>query len=340
MRLSALKVADAYFHLSFDNLSQQFIAEYKPAWDERTFQSALERTLGYANDLSGNNNGKVAPLIVLPYLSDERLAELERRKISGIDLCGNGIIFSPGRFYIRATGNPNRFRIEQAIRNPYSGKAALVGRTLLRRPLYRKLEDLREEILRRGGDISLAMVSRTIQILESENLITSYWEDKIRLYSPSRLQTRLIEGYRPKSPTLLWRGNVTEPMTQFLSRVFRNAAAQNIPCIVTGAFSASRYVSLGQTLPVTLYAEAQGELLAGLEAKEGKRFVDLEIYAPPDDNVFFDGERDENGILWSSPVQALLEISKIEDVRLQETAVALRNRIMENVNSYFDKRGG
>ena len=35
------------------------------------------------------------PMVVAPYLSDERLQEFERHAISGVDLCGNGVVVVP-----------------------------------------------------------------------------------------------------------------------------------------------------------------------------------------------------------------------------------------------------
>ena len=329
VRLNATKVADASFRIAFDGVSQKYIAEYKSAWDERTFQSAIDKAVSYANDISGSET--VLPLIGLPYLSEERIVELERRKISGIDLCGNGLIIAPGKFYLRATGKPNHFRIEQAIQNPYTGKAALVGRTLMRKPAYPKLEDLRQEILRRGGDISLAMVSRTIQALESENIVTPYWNNKIYLHNPSRLQSKLIEAYRSDKTVFLWRGQIAEPMSVFLPALFRNAARVKERCIVTGLSSASRYVSLGQTSPLTIHADTAEEILHGLEVKAGQRFVDLEVHSPPNDYVFFDGERDENEVVWASPVQSMMETGKSEESRLQGASTNIRNLIMDTL---------
>jgi len=48
-------------------------------------------------------------MIVTPYLSPERLNELEERGISGVDLSGNGIVVIPGEMFVRRTGEPNRF---------------------------------------------------------------------------------------------------------------------------------------------------------------------------------------------------------------------------------------
>ena len=35
------------------------------------------------------------PMIYVPFLSSERLAELEREEVSGVDLCGNGVVVVP-----------------------------------------------------------------------------------------------------------------------------------------------------------------------------------------------------------------------------------------------------
>jgi hypothetical protein len=45
------------------------------------------------------------PLLFLPFLGEQQLQELEQEQISGIDLCGNGVVIVPGKFAVFRGGD-------------------------------------------------------------------------------------------------------------------------------------------------------------------------------------------------------------------------------------------
>lgn len=57
------------------------------------------------------------PMVVAPYLSDERLQEFERHAISGVDLCGNGVVVVP---------SPRRWQEWRTIFSSPGGQARFV----------------------------------------------------------------------------------------------------------------------------------------------------------------------------------------------------------------------
>src|SRR5262249_46028144 len=67
-----------------------FAAELRTRSTPRDFEDAL-RQIGQA--VQGTS---YYPMLVIPYLRDAQLQELERRNMSGIDLSGNGVVCIPG----------------------------------------------------------------------------------------------------------------------------------------------------------------------------------------------------------------------------------------------------
>jgi hypothetical protein len=321
----------------FGNTAFLFVATYRKGWQERDFQTALavSQTLFSGVALQAMRQmvtGPVSPLIVLPYLSPEKIAELERQQVSGLDYCGNGILIVPDRWFIRSTGQPNRFRREQVLQNPYQGKASLVGRALFTAPILRKLEDLHHDIVARGGSLSLAMVSRTLQRLEEDVITRAHKGYKVWLLQPEKLLDALQKAYAPQRGRLLWQGRVEIPEAALLPRLFANAQVVHRRLIVIGLGSATRYAALAMEQTARIYVETVTPpelLLQGLKATPGPRFPNLEIYAAPDSTVYFDGEAGEEGVVWASPLQTYLEMMQQGDSRLQDSARQVRARLLE-----------
>ena len=114
---------------------------------------------------------RLRPLVVLPYLDEAALDRLEAESVSGIDLCGNGVVIVPGEWYVRRTGNPNLFRAEGTIKNVYRGASSQVARLFLVRPEFASVQDALDELVRRGGRVALATVSKVCKRLEEELIV-------------------------------------------------------------------------------------------------------------------------------------------------------------------------
>ena len=84
--------------------------------------------------------------MVVPFLNERALDDLEARSVSGIDLCGNGVVIVPGEWYVRRTGQPNLFRAEGVIKNVYRKSSSVVARLFLARPEFDSVQDALEEL--------------------------------------------------------------------------------------------------------------------------------------------------------------------------------------------------
>lgn len=326
--LIAGPAVDAFLRIEFDGHEETFSANYKARWDRRSFEAALTASARSANAPS---SGKLRPLVILPYLSEEHLTELARRSVSGLDLCGNGVISVPGRWFVQRSGQPNRFRIEQELRNPYKASASLVARTLLRQPAFRKLDDLHAEITRRGGQMSLALVSRAIKRLEEEVIVQSAPGTRVRLVQPDRLLDRLAAQPEPGRSSHIWRGRIALPTAEFLPRLFSAAAIYGVRVAMTGIGSAAHHAALNMEDVAHIYAADTDILLKNLPVKSDDRFANLEIRVPHSKSVYFDTEQDERGVIWASPVQSYLEMVHSTDARLHEGAEAIRAALLNRV---------
>jgi hypothetical protein len=322
--------ADAIARISFDGITNIFLVEYRAAWNHRTFLAAVE-TVERSLTEGQEEGDRIYPMIILPYLSDEHLLELANRRISGLDLCGNGIVIVPGQWFIHRSGQPNRYHTPQSLQNPYKGRASLVARMLLRRPRFRRLEDLHTEIEQRGGTLSLALVSRAIQRLEEELILIPESGTRVRLVQPEKLLKRLQGESVPPRITHTWQGRIGIPTRELLPMLFQIAADKNISIAMTGIGSAAHYTNINAGDISRIYADNIDLLLLSLPVKPGERFANLEIQVPHDPVVYFDTERDAQGVVWASPIQTYLEMTQSGDARLEDSADSLRKDILSAV---------
>ena len=286
---------------------------------------AVMGAVAQAKAFSGPNE---YPMILVPFLPPERLAELERAQVSGIDLCGNGLVVVPGRLFVLRTGQPNIYPDSRPLNNPYRGRSAMVARLLLTQPRQDSLGGLRSAIQEAGADLSLSQVSKAVKAME-EDLVLSKRKGTIMLQDPLRLVDSLgreWRGYSTKArqairvpPELDWAGALS--------------SAKDLKWAITGESSARRYTAFSQGGPTQLavsnLALAQAALQGIPEAITN--FADLELVETEEPGLFFANETDEAGRIWASRLQTWLEL-QAGDGRQQEAARDIREQILKRVN--------
>ncbi len=298
--------------ITYGDDSFDFSYLYRPDWTTRSFEATLEHL---------NPAPSALPMVLLPYLSDEKLNALAVAKVSGLDLCGNALILVPRHWLLRYSGRPNRFKNPQPLKDPYRGKSAMIARALLERPAFYTVQELHRYIVERGGELSQPLVSRALEQLRKDAIVGSKGSYRVYLLQPERLLERLAEGWRRVQAKTLWRGRVKH--SELLPTLFA-AAQQGVQVAMTGAGSASRYTSnLTSSKLIQLYANQVEPLLRGLEAFPDDPFPNLELCSPPDPAVFFDLQPDPNGVQWASELQTYLELYSWQ-VRQNELAARLR----------------
>jgi len=272
------------------------------------------------------------PLLVVPYLSGDQLDELERVGVSGIDLCGNGVVVVPGELLVCRTGNPNRYRESFPIRNVYRGNSSVVARVFLARPEYREVGDILREVRLRGAKVALSTVSKVLKRLE-EDLVVSREALRIRLLQPDVLLENLAGDYRSPRVARRFVGKSELPTDELMRRLTGLAQTADTRLVVTGLSSVGRYAVMAREGSISLYCTNLRSLLqnAGSAVSEGERFANLEILETDDEFVYLD-TRKEQCYPWASPAQAYLELMQ-GDKRDQETADQVRQVILKEVKA-------
>ena len=305
---------DARITLAWKGRNYRFGAEVRRLWTPKVLSEAAD------NIQRGAARQRLAPLIVVPYLGEERLRELETPGISGIDLCGNGVVIVPGELFVFRSGSPNQFRGEAQIKNVYRGTSAIVARTFLVAPEFSSVGDVLEKIRSLGGRVTLPTVSKVCKSLEQDLVIerpSTNGARKIRLLQPEKLLELLRENYSPPdiNRTLIGKfAGSPESLVEQLLTLDKKGAAR---VVIAGAgFRRSLRGHGGGARPNHLLLRLEA-VRRGIGAgfTETDRFSNMKLLETEDDFVYFD----RRSRLIASPVQVYLELATGEK-REKETA--------------------
>lgn len=311
---------DAYVDLMWEDRTFRFAALLKAEATPKTFRDAVEQVRSYAEA------SEMRPMLVVPYLPPDRLEELESRGVSGIDLSGNGVVVVPGELLVFRTGNPNRYPARRKIRNVYQGTSSLVSRVFLVRPTYDSVQQVMDEIIERGGRVSLSTVSKVLKVLEEDLMIRRDGRES-KLLHPDELLDRLAVAHKP--PHI--RARKQFRWTDGPGKLMDALGELNRELVLTGEASVNRYAVMPRENAVQCYCKS----IAPIEKKlrdwleESPRFPDLELIETRDPTVYFDS-RSDNGIAASSPTQSWLEL-QAGDKRQIDAASTVRTRILDEL---------
>lgn len=269
-------------------------------------------------------------LLVMPYMDDKKLKELQEAGLNGIDLCGNGYIEVPGVFAVYRTGNKNRFTTSSPIKNIYRKNSSMVAKVFLSQRKFDSVNDVHEMInkknlllhLGKKKNISISTVSKALKVLEQDMIISK--KDGITLLQPDKLLGKLLENYEPVKikRKVNFKVDSSEPLKDILMGTSKKL---HIPLIATGLSSVNLYAVMQRNEKLQVYCTDLDLLMHEIPGKETDIFPNLEILETKDKTVFFDG-RLNNGFYWASPVQAFLELMN-GDKRDRETAEQIREYI-------------
>ena len=260
------------------------------------------------------------PMIHVPFLSPSKLAKLEATGMSGVDLCGNGIIQVPGKIHILRTGNPNRYPDSRSVANPYRGRTALVARMLVMNPTWNSTTELTAAIREKGGQLSMSQVSKATKSM-SEDLLVSKTKRQISLTDPVGILDKLAKS---------WSMPIVKRRSYFKVNddLFKQLNSLSVKWAVTGQSSVSKYVTFSQGGPTQIAVTNLEQATAGLfVAKENiPNFADVELIESTDDGFYF-ANQVEQGINWASQIQTWLELIH-GDARQIDAAKELKQEIL------------
>jgi len=268
------------------------------------------------------------PMIQVPYLAADRIEHLEGENVSGVDLCGNGVVIVPGQLWVVRSGHPNLYPDSRALNNPYRGRSALVARMLLDQPRWPTLKKLVNSIREAGADLSLAQASKAVRALEEEMIVFTRGST-IQLHEPLRLLDKLGSEWR--KPVTGARQALRLNDDAWPSRLSSDPALR---WAVTGESSASRHAMFAQGGPRRLAVSnlPLATALVGGTPEPVPNFADVELLETDEPGSFFETETDEKGVRWASKLQTWLEL-QAGDARQQDAARDLRSEILERAKS-------
>jgi len=315
---------DALVEVSQDRRRWKFLAELKAASTPQAFNNAIAAIQPAAA------KAKFLPMIIMPYLSHENIVCLGVKGISGLDLCGNGVVTIGSELFVARTGQPNLYPRSEPIRNVYRGDSSLVGRAFLIKPTYNAVGEIVTTVKRGGGDISFATVSKVLKTFEAD-LIVGRSAEGIRLLQADKLLDELAANYRPPKVVDRYVGKVALNESELIQALGRSEAR----LVLTGAASAARYSVLAREPIVAAYCTvAPKDVLSALGAnfEETDRFPNVDLAFTRDGLPYFDSAT-EDGVPYASPVQTYLELMS-GDKRQRGTAGQVREYVLRRVREY------
>jgi hypothetical protein len=351
-------VLDALITLRWGKRAYDFVVETCRLWTPKAVSERMDQVRRYAL-LTGNY-----PLILVPYLSEERLLELEAQRISGIDLCGNGVIVVPDKLLVLRTGSPNRFRWTGTIKNVYRKNSSIAARAFLLVPQFGSVQEMLKEIQKRGGEITLATVSKVCKNMVSDLVIERASSEasrerssnrrqseklsrpmprvkpppfvrRTRLLQPEKLLDLLARNYVPPEVRRTFRGKSVLQPEELRKRLESWERKSGVKTILTGVSSVEAYAVMAREPMQSFYCTDIESALRSLgsDLRETDRFANVTLLETRENFVYFDRRP---GLI-ASPIQTYLELLT-GDKREKETADQVRRVILAPLSQ--DTRGG
>jgi hypothetical protein len=315
---------DVVIALSWKDKEFRFGVETKSISTPKGITAAIDQA---RRGCAGQN---LNPMILVPYLSQHQLELLTNQELSGLDMCGNGVVIVPERLLWYRTGFPNKYPRNTGIRNIYRKESSIVARTFLLRPSFQSLGDVLQEIVARGGKVTLATVSKVCSELDNDLIIERKRETKsrnqtLRLLQPDMLLDRLTTHYVPSEVTRAFIGKwaLSEERLRQELRAWAQESKQRV--VLTGASSVNAYAVMAREPLQEFYCsdiESATKWL-GDPLREVSHFANVLLWETRDKFAYFDQRED----LLASPIQVYLELMT-GDKRDQETAAQVRRIIM------------
>ena len=317
---------DVLIEVSWRDNTARFVVECKSLATPKAFRDGLNQ-LKSALLPEG-----CRPLLMLPFLREEQLRELEKERISGIDLCGNGVVVVPGVFSVFRGGAKNRFPFSAPIKNIYRKNSSMVGRVFIARSAYDSVQDIRSAINRRNllvsswekKPMSLSTVSKALKTLE-EDLIVGR-NDIIRLLQPDKLLEKLSMNYSPPKTTERVRLKVSEDSGAIREMILKLSEELGLPLVAMGISSVGQYAVMQRGDLFSVYCPRLELLIEQLAGSRTDRFPNLELIETEDETIYFDARR-KGDFRWASPIQTYLELM-VGDKRDQEIAEQVKSLIL------------
>lgn len=322
---------DLFVNIKWESQIFRFIAEIKSVATPKLVQNAISELNIYLDFFKNRNfDDQYYPMIVAPYLSERQINELTERNISGIDLSGNMILIIPEKLFVLKTGNPNLFPASGTIKNIFRGTSSIVAMTVLARGEYGSVNEVLGEVRSRGGDMTLGTVSKVLQSLEEEFILTR--TPDIRLIDAKRLLNKLRENYRKPIAAKSLVGKAVD-LDAALLKINDNCNNAGHRYAVNEIQRYAVFPTVGE--PMKIFVENIETAIAGIEIEPTDRFANIQfIEAGERSPIYFDRVKDGK-LFYTSPLQVYLNLTQ-GSRREQEVAEGLEKNILRSAEGFDD----
>lgn len=320
---------DLLLDASWKKMRARFAVECRAQSTPRTFEAAVLKCQSISPPRG------TLPMLVVPYLRESQLLELEQRGLSGIDLCGNGVVIVPGKVAIFRTGSENRYASNARIKNIYRKNTSMVARAMFALPISSRVQAIGKAVNERNPFVArlsrtamqLSTVSKALKGMEEDLIVDR--TNGIRLVQPDKLLDKLAENYEALDPIRRKRFKVDVEPGQLPLMLRTQADAASVLVTATGVSSVARYAVMQRGDVLSVYCSKLEPLIERLQAKENDRFPNVELIETDDQTLYFDA-RDEDGFFWASPLQTYVELIA-GDKRDRETADQVKTFILRQI---------
>jgi hypothetical protein len=311
--------ADALITAAWRTRSWSFACEV----NVRSTPLAIDQAMEQARKSTARDAARL-PLVCVPYLNEEAVQRLEEASISGVDLCGNGILIdAPGGLLVRRTGHPNLYPYTVPVRDPFSGQAGVVVRQLTTRRWWTSLSSFHAALAHDNRPVSLSLCSKVISQLAEMRLVNRR-RAEFGIRNFDAIAESLREAWIRSSPRREFPFALPEVSLQLLAeRLTRR-------WVITGGSSVSRYALMPQGGPIRIYVEdvSNAWKQIGGAAEKIPSFANLVVVECRENGVYSNATIDEQRVRWASPLQTWIEL-KNGDARQQDTAAAVYRTMLE-----------
>lgn len=186
-----LDYSDAIISVNFEGLSFKLNIEVSVHNSLPIFIEKISRLKSLCRQ------DKLVPVILARYLSPQRQELCHKEGVCFIDLSGN-VYLKYKSFYVERLGFPNKFPEKRNGRNPFSDKASLILRAMLRNAGHLwGIREMAEEI-----GLNPGYVSRIAEELEKRGYVVRA-KNKLRLRSPEGILDDWVRAYNFKKNKLI-----------------------------------------------------------------------------------------------------------------------------------------
>lgn len=298
---------DTLVDVEWQGTKSQFVAEVTSLSTPKQIDQAIWQLTGYLEFLKNRQATETYyPLIAAPYISESSFWELTESGVSGIDLSGNINLLVPGKLLFSRTGQPNKYRSTDPIKNIYRGTSSMVVRVMLAEsPIGGwTVNEVMRRITNLNGKVSLGTVSKVLQAMENDLLLSR--SNGIKVLDRSRLIEKLRENYRkPKSGREMICTVIDQEKS--LRQITENCNQNNLMVAIDEPKQYVAFPTVGA--PVRVYTESIERSLDRVEFEETDRFANIHLIETAELSVYFDRRGPFSGLYYASPIQTYLDLS-------------------------------